>query len=184
MAESGVRREPFDGLAVISVRNRLAIEIVPPAARFSLRGPPSAAAAVGRAFGLAALPTEQNRAASDGQRIAFCLGPDEWLLLGPPGEGIDMAGVSEPCSLVDISHRNAGLTLSGSLATDILATGVMLDLHPSAFPVGMATRTLFVKAEIVLWRRGPEAFHLELWRSFAPYMHGLLVEAALEFAKG
>ena len=82
-----------------------------------------------------------------------------------------------------MSHRNVGLTVTGALAADILSTGVMLDLDPAAFPVGMATRTLFVKAEIVLWRKGPQAFHIEVWRSFAPYLHGLMGEAAREFIK-
>ena len=57
-----------------------------------------------------------------------------------------------------------------------------LDLHLDAFPVGMCTRTLFGKAEIVLWRTGEETFHIEVWRSFAPYLLGCLNEAAREFA--
>jgi sarcosine oxidase subunit gamma len=42
----------------------------------------------------------------------------------------------------------------------------------------MATLTLFDKAEIVLWRRAPATFHLEVWRSFSPYLMGSLAEAA------
>jgi len=38
----------------------------------------------------------------------------------------------------------------------------------------MCTRTVFAKAEIVLWRTQPEQFHLEVWRSFAPYVWELL----------
>jgi sarcosine oxidase subunit gamma len=59
----------------------------------------------------------------------------------------------------------------------------MLDLHPAAFPIGMATRTLFIKAEIVLWRREADLYHIEVWRSFAGYLSGLLNEAALEYLK-
>ena len=47
----------------------------------------------------------------------------------------------------------------------------------------MATRTLFVKAEIVLWRSEAERFHVEVWRSFAPYLKGLLAEATREYVK-
>ena len=47
-----------------------------------------------------------------------------------------------------------------------------------AFPIGMATRTMFDKAEIVLWRRAATTFHVEVWRSFAPYLAGSLAEAA------
>jgi sarcosine oxidase subunit gamma len=49
------------------------------------------------------------------------------------------------------------------------------------FPVGMCTRTVLAKADIVLWRTGDDAFHLEVWRSFSGYVTGLLSEIALEF---
>ncbi|MBV1705422.1 MAG: sarcosine oxidase subunit gamma, partial [Hyphomicrobiales bacterium] len=52
--------------------------------------------------------------------------------------------------------------------------GVALDLSADAFPVGACTRTVFEKAEIVLWRTDPGRFHVEVWRSFAPYLVELL----------
>ena len=51
----------------------------------------------------------------------------------------------------------------------------------AAFPVGMCTRTLFGKAEIVLWRTAPRPFRIEVWRSFAPYVLGCLDEACREY---
>ena len=42
----------------------------------------------------------------------------------------------------------------------------------------MATRTIFDKIEIVLWRRGAREFHLEVWSSFAPHVAAYLIEAA------
>jgi sarcosine oxidase subunit gamma len=45
----------------------------------------------------------------------------------------------------------------------------------------MCTRTLFGKAEIVLWRTGATEFHLEVWRSFSDYVVGCLREAARDF---
>ena len=48
------------------------------------------------------------------------------------------------------------------------------------FPVGMCTRTLFGKAEIVLWRMRADAWRIEVWRSFAPYVLGCLEEACLD----
>jgi sarcosine oxidase subunit gamma len=56
----------------------------------------------------------------------------------------------------------------------------LLDLHLSAFPVGMATRTIYSKADIVLWRTAADTFHVELWRSFVPFVWGLLEEASHE----
>jgi len=54
-------------------------------------------------------------------------------------------------------------------------------LHISQFPVGMCTRTLLSKADITLWRTREDTFHLEVWRSFAGYVGGLLCEIAREF---
>ncbi|MDQ0396101.1 sarcosine oxidase subunit gamma [Labrys monachus] len=182
-----LRRDPLDGVPAITARSRLAIEAAPRGARLVLRGSESAAIAAGQAFGLA-LPLAINTAATDDVRTAFRLGPDEWLLLAPQDQEKQVydaieAAVAEPHSLVDASHRNVGILVSGSLAADVLANGVMLDLDPAAFPPGMATRTLYVKAEIVLWRKGAQDFHIEVWRSFAAYMHGLLEEAAREYVK-
>jgi sarcosine oxidase subunit gamma len=54
----------------------------------------------------------------------------------------------------------------------------MLDLDLAAFSVGTSTRTLLVKAEIILWRRARQAFRLECGRSFAPYVAAILAQAA------
>jgi sarcosine oxidase subunit gamma len=45
----------------------------------------------------------------------------------------------------------------------------------------MCTRTLFSKAPIVLWRTAADAFHLEVWRSFVPYVQQLLRVVAREY---
>src|SRR3546814_10001061 len=82
-----------------------------------------------------------------------------------------------PCSLVDVSHRQVGLSVHGPRVEDILATGCALDLSIAAFPIGMCTRTMFAKAEVVLWRTGIARFHIEIWRSFARYVEALLREA-------
>jgi sarcosine oxidase, subunit gamma len=81
-------------------------------------------------------------------------------------------------SLVDVSHRQIGLIASGPAAARVLNAGCPLDLGLKAFPVGFATRTVFDKGEIVLWRRAETNFHIEIWRSFAPYLAGSLAEAA------
>jgi heterotetrameric sarcosine oxidase gamma subunit len=37
---------------------------------------------------------------------------------------------------------------------------------------------LFNKADIVLWRRGVDDFHIEVWRSFEDYLVRWMAEAA------
>jgi sarcosine oxidase subunit gamma len=117
-----------------------------------------------------------NRASQAGQRLAARLGPDEWLLVGPESE----APASPPGhhSLVDVSHRYAAFTVEGKDAPLVLAAGCPLDLHPSVFTAGSATRTLLGKAEIVLWRLGEApSYRIECGRSFAPYVQRFLEEA-------
>ena len=93
-----------------------------------------------------------------------------------------LAGVFH--ALIDVSHRQTGLEIAGPGAARLLAAGVPLDLDLSAFPVGMVTRTLLLKAEIALWRREAERFRLEVGRSFAPYVAAALTQSAADQAGG
>lgn len=179
------RRPELAGVAPLASR-AVMMAPLPPAARFILRARPAAMEAAAAPLGFR-LPVVACRSVSAGIRSALWLGPDEWLLLAPAADGaawqaaLEAAIGSLPHSLVDISHRQSGLTLSGAAATSVLNVGCPLDFDPAAFPVGMCTRTVLGKAEIVLWRTGAQGFHIEAWRSFLPYVWGFLAEAAREF---
>lgn len=158
----------------------------PAITRLIYRGSDGAEAA-GAAFAVA-LPTQPCTSALAGNHAALWLGPDEWLLFAPEDEtATTQQALAEALfglahALVDISHRQVGLRLDGPRAAAVLNAGVPLDLSLQAFPVGMVTRTIFEKAEIVLWRTGPEAFWVEVWRSFAPYVLALLAAASRDAA--
>lgn len=151
-------------------------------ARFVFQGGAAAREAAGRAFGVD-LPEAACRANEGGGRAALWLGPEEHLLLAPEGEqgevaaaiGAALAGL--PHSLVEVSERQVVIRVDGPAARDHLAMGCPLDLDPDTFPVGMCTRTLFGKAEVLLWRRAAEEYHLEVGRSFADYVRGCLRSA-------
>lgn len=155
--------------------------VAPPASRFILRGI-DAIAAAGTALGLA-IPTRPMTTATVGDRAALWLGPDEWLLLAPAGQTaplqqqltVALDGIA--CALVDISHRQMALLIEGAKAARVLNGGVPLDLSLAAFPIGMVVRTIFEKAEIVLWRTAEQSFRIEVWRSFAPYLLAMLQAA-------
>jgi sarcosine oxidase, subunit gamma len=158
------------------------VQPLPPAARWIFRGGAAARAAAAAALQLP-IPDAACRAAAEGERAALWLGPDEWLLIAPAADA-DATGAALaaglatlPHSLVDVSHRQVALELTAPEAALLIAAGCPLDLEPGAFPVGMCTRTMLAKAEIVLWRTGAEVFRIEVWRSFAPYVSAFLGEA-------
>jgi sarcosine oxidase subunit gamma len=154
----------------------------PAMARHVLRGRPEALLAAEGALGFA-LPREACRSASLNDAHALWLGPDEWLLLSAPEAGLEdrleAAMGAHPHSLVEVSDRQIGLVVGGPEAEAVLSVGCPLDLDQAAFPVGMCTRTVLSKAEIVLWRTGPETFHLEVWRSFGAYLRAFLTASAV-----
>ena len=122
------------------------------------------------------------------QGAALWLGPDEQLVLAPVADAEAVATQLRaalgalPHSLVDVSHRQIAIEISGPTAQTLLSAGCPLDLHISSFPLGMCTRTILGKADIVLWRTGAASFHVEVWRSFADYVTRFLAEASRELA--
>ena len=159
---------------------------LPPATRYVLRGGAQVMTAAGSALGLNISEVACRAAVNGTQAAALWLGPDEQLLIGP--ESADLTATLIPAlrdlphSLVDVSHRQIALEVSGPHAAAVLNAGCPLDLDLSAFPVGMCTRTVFAKAEIVLWRTSTDVFHVEVWRSFASYLTEFLAEVAREVA--
>jgi sarcosine oxidase subunit gamma len=180
-----MRRSALEDTTPIVHGDAIAITVAPPLARAIVRGGAAAAAAVGAAFGTP-LPASPCRAATLGARAALWLGPDEWLLLAPEDDAV-MAALSASLAdvagaVVDIGHRQVAMRIDGAHAATLLNGGCPLDLDADAFPVGMCTRTVFGKTEIMLWRRAADGFHVEVARSFATYVHALLREIAIDFA--
>jgi sarcosine oxidase subunit gamma len=186
MVESATRRGPAPKTAAW-------LKVLPPATRFSFNGDAAARAAVTPIWG-APFSEEACRAHVDSTRATLWLGPDEYLLLDTAVittaststaatsaalfESLETALGDIPHALVDVSHRQFALEVAGPNATAILNGACPLDLDLSEFPVGMCTRTVLAKADIVLWRKREDVFHLEVWRSFAGYVSGILTEIA------
>jgi sarcosine oxidase subunit gamma len=181
MAETADRRAPAIPAAPW-------LEPVPPAARFAFYGGAAARAAAASRWA-PSFSEEACRATVNAARASLWLGPDEYLLLdfapADPEQAtlavLEDALAGVPHALVDISHRQMALRVRGPKAELILRGACPLDLDGAEFPVGMCTRTVLAKAEIVLWRTAADAFHLEVWRSFAGYVSGVLHEIAREF---
>lgn len=156
---------------------------LPPAERVSLRAPAESVASLSRALGVT-LPQKPKTSASKGGRMALWLGPDEWLVIDESGRDplADCAKAKQLHSAVGISHRNVAIAVEGPAAAACINAGCPQDLSRVAFPVGACSRTVFGKAEIVLYRTAEDAFRIECWRSFSDYIFTYLSEAARDAA--
>ncbi len=152
-------------------------------ARFSLRIAKAHLEKAAGAFGQV-IPADIGGMGLADQKIALCLGPDEWLLMAPVSEGDEIvARFAEidpriPHSLVDVGHRTVGIEVSGPAAAWVLSAGCPLDLD--ALPLGGGTRTILDKAEVVLMRLEEETYRLEIARSFAEFVWNFLSTAGRE----
>lgn len=150
----------------------------PACARASVRVAPAVQDTSSRWLGLA-LPDQPLTSAVKGCRAALWLGPDEWLVLdwqaGDEATALSTADTSgQLVSIVDISDRQVAIILEGAAAGDLLNAGSPLDLTPSAFPVGAVARTVFCRAEIIVWRQASDRLHIEVARSLADYVWRVL----------
>lgn len=158
---------------------------LPPVSRLVLRGGAQVLSAAADALGLQHSDTPC-RAVRNNGLAALWLGPDERLLIGPADAAREMDNLLQralagmPHSLVEISHAQIAFELSSARGAAALNIGCPLDLDPASFPVDMCTRTVFAKAQIVLWRTSPKTFRVETARSFAPYVTRILALAARE----
>jgi sarcosine oxidase subunit gamma len=154
-----------------------------PAERMSLRAPEASLAALSKALGVTLPKSPKTSATKDG-RTALWLGPDEWLVIDDAGGDplADCAGVKQLHSAVGVSHRNVGISVTGSAAAATVNSGCPQDLSLAAFPVGACSRTVLGKVEIVLQRTAEDAFRVECWRSFSDYVFAFLSQAATDAA--
>lgn len=121
-----------------------------------------------------------NTIATAGERSVLWLGPDEWLVVGPPDDPVAAELTGD--SVVDVSANRTTIELAGHHARDILEKGTSIDLHPRAFGPGRCAQTLLARAQVVLAQvDGEPTYHVLVRGSFAPYLADWLVDAAREF---
>ena len=166
MSDTIVRTEPVPLVPFVS--NEVTISLAPPMSRYSLR------ARQGQALETLLGVKVPKKIGETVGGIA-CLGPDEWLMRAPAGADI-RSGQGLPTAITDISERSVCLIVEGPKAARLLSTGCPLDLDH--FAVGRATRTIYESVEIILIRQSDDCFHVEVWRSFAPWLWTALITAA------
>ena len=153
----------------------------------NLRGNPADAAfvsAVHAATGLA-LPLAANTATVGADRQLLWLGPDEWLLQCPIGQGaaleaaLRQALAGQHVSVVSVGHGNTVLLVQGPGAADLLARGCPLDFHASVFAAGQVAQSHISRANATLvCKQAGHDYEVIVRRSFADYLFRWLCAAA------
>ena len=168
MSEALARNDPvsaeplaFSGVTMV---------LQPAVKRYNLRG----AAAELQAFVPLPLPAKIGDISETAAGLAVMLGPDEWLLIGPVAAGSD----GHPVSITEITERQIGLLIEGPHAAELLMSGCPLDL--ARMPAGRGSRTIFETVEINVLKLSVTRFHVEVWRSFAPWLWAALAQAAAD----
>jgi sarcosine oxidase subunit gamma len=181
-------RHPLMGQRIsLAERSSLTIHDAEDWARFNLRIALENLGTASKAFGCE-LPATIGATENSGGRLALCLGPDEWQLYAPIAESRSIEGsfatlyASCPHSLVDIGHREIGIAVDGAAAVLALRSACAFDFD--TMPSGTGARTIFDKAQIILIRHDENRFRIEVWRSFADHVWGLLQAASREIALG
>ena len=133
-------------------------------------------------------PAEPNTVATSRKAKVMWLGPDEWLIVAPPGrEGAHASGLRERLSglaaaVVDVSESRTVIAVTGPKARDLLAKSCTLDLHPRAFKVGACAQTGLARAAILLHLVDDRpTFEITLSRSFADYLWTWLTAKGEEY---
>lgn len=103
----------------------------------------------------------------------FWLAPHEWFIVGATPDRL--AEIAEACAgtlfhVAEVTDGTCGYRLAGRDVADLIACGCSLDLHPTAFPVGHAARSLLDGVVVLLHRVGPDEFHLYGDSSFEAHL--------------
>ena len=176
------RRSPLEGAPLPAV-----LREIPFLAQLAVRvDPRDAAARTAVESVVGALPADPNTVTGGPDGAVLWLGPDEWLIVGPAGQGDrletelreETRGAS--VAVIDVSANRTTLELSGPAARWILESGCSLDLDPRAFGPGCCAQTLLARANVILWQTAdlPEPVYRLLVRpSFAAYVAAWIADA-------
>jgi sarcosine oxidase, subunit gamma len=180
-----IRRSPLDGIPLVDGLREL-----PFLTQLDLRFDPGddiAEAGVQQVIGR--LPLEANTVHGDADAAVLWLGPDEWLIIGPPdGEATLMTQLDlwlgnarSRVTIVDVSANRTTLELRGPRARELLEFGCPIDLHPGAFGPGRCAQTLLARANVLVWFVADQpdpVYRLFVRPSFAAYVAAWLSDAA------
>ena len=163
----------------------VSIRELPPATRTIFRGGDTAVVLAGLVFGVG-LPLKPCTVATTARTTVLWLGPDEWLVVGPPGGEAalerqlrDALGDLAPAAaIVDVSANRTTIELTGPDARIALESGCSIDLDARAFGPGRCAQTLLARANVLLQQLDDApTYRIYVRPSFAAYVTAWLADA-------
>ncbi len=135
------------------------------------------------------LPVAANTTARTDALTTFWLGPHSWLLVAksdssPLADFIQKRDALNAAggALFDLSASRVAYRLAGTHATELLATGCPLDLHPRAFRTGDCAQSVFGRVNALLYKSDDApTFVIMVARSFARDVRQALCFSAAQF---
>lgn len=123
---------------------------------------------------------------SDSDRLAVLWnGPDTWLAMAPSEDGRrDLAReltikLGRSAALTEVSDAKALLRISGERARAVLARGLPIDLHSTAFVPGQVAISHAAHVSVAIWMIDTQpTFELAVPRSYAASFERWLIAAA------
>ena len=189
MAEFAGRRSPLAGRSAELAGLPIGARELPFLTQLNVRVDATSPVAIAVAAVLGGpLPTVPCTASRFGDFEVLWLGPDEWLVLAPPGwetslaAGLRAAIGSCDGAVTDVSAERAALELTGAHVRELLARGCSIDLHPKVTPIGSCMQTLLARTAVVIVVHDDSAsdFLVLVRASFADYLASWLIDACTE----
>jgi sarcosine oxidase subunit gamma len=189
MADIASRRGPLAGRSAELAGLPIGVRELPFLTQLNVRLDPAEPVAMTVAGVLGGpLPTVPCTASRFGEIEVLWLGPDEWLVLAPPGRERELAAALrraiEPHdgAVTDVSAQRAALEMTGVHVREVLARGCSIDLHPRVSPMGSCVQTLLARTGVVIVVHDNSAsdFLVLVTASFADYLASWLIDACTE----
>jgi sarcosine oxidase subunit gamma len=137
-------------------------------------------------LGLADIPAIGASGGRDGASL-LGIGPSIWLLVMEPGTALPStltAGGAIGSAFtvaLDASHAYTRIAIAGPKASELLAKGCAIDLHPRRFLPGGCAVAALAGMRCTIWRVAHEAFEILIGRSYAVSLWEWLRDVTAEY---
>ena len=117
-----------------------------------------------------------NKAISNSQIAILRKEPLKWWIIGNEIEDLS----SEEGNILDLSHSQTHVRISGEDSTALLNRHLPIDLRETFFPLNSVASTGFHHCSVTLWR-SKDGYELFLPRAFALSLWEVLLESSTQF---